>query len=394
MYNKHDQYRRLADELAANRISRRDFMARASALGLSTAMMSALLGVTGSALTLAPRPVRAASSDDNQIVVASWGGGFGDAQRAAQFAPFTEETGIEVVLAPQQPEIALIQAQVESGNVEWDLSNNSFCVVDVLAKKGFLEEIDYSAMDAGIVDGINPFVKGKYSAGIYFWAMNLGYSLDFFTEAEHPTNWAEYWNVDRFPGPRGLTSMDFEPPPLEIPFLANGVAIDDLYPMDIEKGFGYLTAFRDNITKWTGYAVDATQLLVQGELAAVASGNGSLTNAVKEGASVGMSWEQGLLYFDAWVMPKGAPRRENALRFVEFCYRPEVQAEFVKRYPIAAVVAAANDLLPADVAEASLGNPMHLKRQVPPNPEWWSKLNADGKTNLELVYEKWATWIL
>ena len=394
MQNKYDQYRRLADDLAANRVSRRDFMARASALGLSTSMMSALLGVAGSALTLAPRPVRAASSDDNQIVVASWGGGFGDAQRAAQFAPFTEETGIDVVLAPQQPEIALIQAQVESGNVEWDLSNNSFCVVDVLAKKGLLEEIDYSAMDAGIVDGINSFVKGKYSAGIYFWAMNLGYSLDFFTEAEHPTNWAEYWDVERFPGPRGLTSMDFEPPPLEIPFMANGVAIDDLYPMDIEKGFGYLSDFRDNITKWTGYAVDATQLLVQGELAAVASGNGSLTNAVKEGASVGMSWEQGLLYFDAWVMPKGAPRRENALRFVEFCYRPEVQAEFVKLYPIAAVVAAANDLLPADVAEASLGNPKHLKLQVPPNPEWWSKLNADGKTNLELVYEKWATWIL
>ena len=394
MQNKHDEYRRLADDLAANRLSRRDFMVRASALGLSTSMMSALLAVAGSALTLAPKPVRAASSGSNQIVVASWGGGFGDAQRAAQFAPFTEETGIEVVLAPQQPEIALIQAQVESGNVEWDLSNNSFCVVDVLAKKGFLQEMDYSAMDAGIVGGINPFVKGKYSAGIYFWAMNLGYSLDFFTEAQHPTNWAEYWDVDRFPGPRGLTSMDFEPPPLEIPFLANGVAIDDLYPMDIEKGFSYLTGFRDNITKWTGYAVDATQLLVQGELAAVASGNGSLTNAVKEGAPVGMSWDQGLLYFDAWVMPKGAPHRENALRFVEFCYRPEVQAEFTKRYPIAPVVAAASDLLSADAAEASLGNPKHLELQVPPNPEWWSNLNADGKTNLELVYEKWATWIL
>ena len=106
MYNKHDQYRRLADELAANRISRRDFMARASALGLSTAMMSALLGVTGSALTLASKPVRSATSGDNQVVVASWGGGFGDAQRAAQFAPFAEETGIEVEL-PDLPYSAL-----------------------------------------------------------------------------------------------------------------------------------------------------------------------------------------------------------------------------------------------------------------------------------------------
>ena len=107
-----------------------------------------------------------------------------------------------------------------------------------------------------------------------------------------------------------------------------------------------------------------------------------------------MSWEQGLLYFDAWVMPRGAPHPENALRFIEFCYRPDVQAEFVRRYPIAPVVAAATDLLAPDVAEVSLGNPKHLVRQVPPNPEWWSALNDDGKTNLELVYEKWATWIL
>ena len=107
-----------------------------------------------------------------------------------------------------------------------------------------------------------------------------------------------------------------------------------------------------------------------------------------------MSWNQGLLYFDAWVMPKGAPHQENALRFIEFCYRPEVQAEFVERYPIGPVVEAATALLPPDIAEVSLGNPKHLALQVPPNPEWWSSLNADGKTNLELVYEKWATWIL
>ena len=248
--------------------------------------------------------------------------------------------------------------------------------------------------DNDIVDGINPLVRGRHSVGIYFWAMNLGYSLDYFTEAEHPTNWAEFWDVERFPGPRGLTSMDFEPPPLELPFLANGVAVEDLYPMDIDEGFELLSGFRDHITKWTGYSADATQLLVQGELAAAPGGNGSLTNAVNEGASVGMSWEQGLLYFDAWVMPKGAPHPENALRFIEFCYRPEVQADFVKRYPIAPVVAAATDLLAPEVAEVSLGNPKHIARQVPPNPEWWSTLNDDGKTNLELVYEKWATWIL
>jgi putative spermidine/putrescine transport system substrate-binding protein len=411
MYTRHDYLRRLADELAARHISRRVFLRRAAILGLSTPMLSAILAACGERTTTTPgatdddedaAAVDTADDSDGvdeedeepRLVVSSWGGNFGEGQRIAQFEPFTAETGIEIVLSPQQPEISLLEAQVTSGNVEWDLANNSHLGAYTLAGKGMLEPIDYSRMDPDIVNGLDEHIRGEYSVGIYYWSSILGYSLDWFTEDEHPVDWADYWDIERFPGPRGLTSMDFEPPPLEIPLLANGVSPSDLYPIDIEEAFGYLDDFRDSITAWTGYGVDGTQLLVQGELAATPGGNGGLTNAIADGANIGMSWNQGLLYYDAWVIPKGAPRQGNAHRFIEFCSRPDIQAAFVREYPIGAVTPAAHEFVPEDVAEVALSNPDHMAVQVATDTEWWTEVNEDGKTNLELVYEKWAEWIL
>jgi len=390
--DRRDAYRRLADDLAGHRLSRRRFLERAGALGLSARAAAALIAVTGSSLTLAVRPARAASGD-NKIVVASWGGSFGDAQRAAQFTPFTQATGIEVVLAPQQPEPALLQAQVQSGKVEWDLAEVSLVGAGLLANKGVLEKIDYSAMNADVMKGAAPAVLDEHSAGIFYWPFVLGWSLKHFTTDNHPKNWAEYWDTQKFPGPRGLTSMDFEPPPFEIPFLANGVAPDKLYPMNIDQGFKYLDGFRDKVTVWTGYEKNSATLMGQGEIAAGPSASPSLFGTKKEGGAVDWTWEQGLLYYDAWVMPKGAPHQENALKFIEFCLTPKTQAAMTVAYPGAPVVAAAEALLPAETKAAAL-SPDKVASMITPDVKWWTTPDSAGKSNIDRVYEKWATWKL
>ena len=397
MSTKHDQLRRLTDDLAARRLNRREFSSRAVALGISAPMVAALLRVVGAdAASLGDpgrvRPVRPAQ--DSTLVVSSWGGNFGEAQRATQFDPFTAETGIQVVLAPQSPELALIEAQVTSGKVEWDLAENSNLGAYTLAGKGMLEPIDYSRMDAAVIDAVDPVVKGENSVGFFFWSSLLGYNTDFFDDGKFPTDWADFWNVAEFDAPRGLTEMNFEPPPLEVALLAEGIAPDMLYPMDIDAAFASLDKIRPHITKWLGVGADGTQLLAQGELGMATSGNGALTNAIKDGAPLGMEWNQGLLYFDAWVIPKGAPRQDNAYRFIEFCLRPDVQSKFVQAYPIGAVNPAAYDSIPADIAASSAGAPDNLAKQVKVDSAWWTSTNEQGKTNLEVVYDTWAKWIL
>jgi putative spermidine/putrescine transport system substrate-binding protein len=114
----------------------------------------------------------------------------------------------------------------------------------------------------------------------------------------------------------------------------------------------------------------------------------------KEGGAVDWVWNQGLLYYDAWVMPKGAPHRANALKFIEFTLRPDVQADFTQKYPGSPVVAAANELLPKDVRAASVSEPANMSQVITPDLAWWTKPDANGKTNVDRVYEKWTTWIL
>jgi len=395
MTNRIDEYRRLADQLDRRRIGRRDFLRRAAMLGISPLVAEATIRVVGFTVPNAEWGA-AKAQEPGRLVVASWGGAFGDAQREAHFAPFMEETGIEVVLSSQSPELALLEAQVTTGNVEWDVANNSLVGAATVASKGLLQPIDYSQMDASIVAGIDPFVRGEYSCGIYYWSSCIAWStVDFPTDGPQPTTWADFWDVGKFVGPRGLTSMDFEPPPLEVPLLAMGVAPADIYPLDIEKAFSILTDFRPQIHTWLGWTADGMQLMTQGELSMASVGNGAFVNAQNEGQRVGMSYNQGMLYYDAWVIPKGAPNPTLAHKFIEFTMRPDVQANFSKLYPVGAVVQGANAFLSEAQQAQALSNPALKSQMFEVSVGWWGALaSGTGKTNLERVYDRWATWIL
>jgi putative spermidine/putrescine transport system substrate-binding protein len=390
-----DEFRRLADGLDRGRIGRRTFLKRAAALGVSPLVAEATIRAVG--LTVPGADWGAVQAQETgRLVVSSWGGQFGEAQREAHFAPFMEETGIDLVLSSQSPELALLEAQVTSGNVEWDIVNNSLVGAATAASKGLLQPINYSAMDSAIVAGADPFVRNKYSCGIYYWSSCLGWStLDFPVDGPQPETWADLWNPEAFPGPRGLTGMDFEPPPMEVPLLAIGVAPEDLYPLSIDDAFAALTDFRDQIQTWLGWTADGMQLMMQGELSLATIGNGNYVSAVRDGLPVGMSFRQGMLYYDAWVIPRGAPNADLAHRFIEFTLRPEVQARFSSLYPVGAVTPAANDFLTPEQAAIALSNP-ELKRQMfQVDVGWWGALDpAAGKTNLEKVYDRWAEWIL
>jgi putative spermidine/putrescine transport system substrate-binding protein len=395
MINRLDEYRRLADHLDRRRIGRRSFLLRAAALGVSPLVAEATIRVLG--LTVPGSHFgEARAQEGNRLVVASWGGEFGDAQRAAHFAPFTEETGIEIVLSSQSPELALLEAQVTSGNVEWDLANNSLVGAATAASKGLLQPIDYGLMDAAIVAGIDPFARTEFACGIYYWSNCLGWSTaDFPTSGPQPSTWADLWNPAAFPGPRGLTGMDFEPPPLEVPLLAAGLTASELYPLDIERAFQVLTDFRSEIHTWLGWTADGMQLLMQGELSLATIGNANYANALRDGLPIGMSYDQGMLYYDAWVIPKGAPNAALAHRFIEFTMRPEVQADFVRRYPVGAVTPAANAFLTPEEQANSLSNPAIKGQMFEVDVGWWGAIDAAaGKTNLEKVYDRWAAWIL
>ena len=58
---------------------------------------------------------------DQALTVVSFGGSYARACQQAYHEPFTAETGIEVRLEDYNGGLAQIRAQVETGNVHWDV---------------------------------------------------------------------------------------------------------------------------------------------------------------------------------------------------------------------------------------------------------------------------------
>ena len=76
------------------------------------------------------------------VTVVSWGGSYEEACRQAVFEPFSAETGIEVHVESFNGGLAQVRAQVETGNVHWDIVDLEFADVVKGCDEGLFEVID------------------------------------------------------------------------------------------------------------------------------------------------------------------------------------------------------------------------------------------------------------
>ncbi|MCA9860915.1 MAG: hypothetical protein KC438_14395, partial [Thermomicrobiales bacterium] len=182
---------------------------------------------------------------EGEVVVASWGGTFQAAQREAYFEPFQELSGITVIEA-EGPSIAQVQAMVDTGNIEWDVVQLDRASVMNLEQKGdYWEPIDYSLFDT---DNIDEERRYTFSVDMLPYAQIIGYRTDEFPEG--PGSWADFWDVDAFPGPRTMIGGGGLWPYLEAALMAEGVAKEDLYPIDIDRAYASLDNIRGDVVRW------------------------------------------------------------------------------------------------------------------------------------------------
>ena len=83
------------------------------------------------------------------ITVTSFGGAYTKSQLEAHYKPFTKKTGITVNSEDYNGGIAQIRAQVESGNVTWDVVDIETQDLTAACDEGLLEIIDTSKVPAG-----------------------------------------------------------------------------------------------------------------------------------------------------------------------------------------------------------------------------------------------------
>jgi putative spermidine/putrescine transport system substrate-binding protein len=319
-----------------------------------------------------------------QVRVVSYGGAFQDAQRTAYFKPFEKLSGIKVIDS-EGPDTAKVKAMVDTKNVEWDIGEfDRGDVINLEAKGDYWEPIDYSLVDTANIDEA---FRYKYSLDMLPYAQIYGFRTDVFKDTK-PSGWADFWDTKKFPGPRAMPGgTGGITPDLESAMMASGVEPSKVYPIDIGKAYDSLTKIKKDVVKWWDAGAIPAQMLNDKEAVLATAWNGRIAAIQATGAPVEIAWDQGQLLKDAWAVPKGAPNKENAMKFIAFITMAIPQARLSMLIPYGFVNNKSTDSIPADRLTILPTAPDIKSKLLIHDSQWW----AD---NRDAVLAKWNSWIL
>jgi putative spermidine/putrescine transport system substrate-binding protein len=318
----------------------------------------------------------ASAADPAEVVIASYGGSFQDAQTKAYFEPYAKATGAKVT-GTTGSAYAKVKAMVESGNVTWDVVSAESSAHANEVKDDLLQPIDYSVVKA---DGIPAEFRTKYGVGYIKFGMNLAWSKDKFPNGVTP---AQFFD----PAVKGRRAVTLEPEyTLEFALLADGVKPTDLYPLDVDRALKVIDRVKDQIVAYKG-AADTQALIQQGEVDMAFVPNGRVNNAIKAGANWTYGWDAAVSDTEWWVVMKGAPHVQEAMKFINFAVQPEQQAELTRQIPYGPTNVDALKLLDPAVAKDLPSYPDNAKLGAVLNSEWWNE-------NRESVKTRWNTYIM
>jgi putative spermidine/putrescine transport system substrate-binding protein len=339
----------------------------------------------GAALIAAPavftRPARAAG----QVVVRTAGGSYSDAITPTIYDPFTRETGIEVVKVPAT--IGRIFAMFRSGNIELDVIDTELAVQINLFRQGALAPINYDAWKITNASEIDPPVRLPWFVGSLYLETVMGYNKDTFPNDSHPKNWAEFWDVKRFPGPRTFPDISGGQPPLEFALLADGVSADKLYPLDLDRAFKSLDRIRPSIVKFWDSGQLSQDLISRKEVVLGGFWSNRLLSAINGGAPAAIEWNQGMLQAQGFSIFKGAKNIDNAQKLIEFAVNARNQANFLDILQNGPTNSQALKLMKPESFANVPSNPEHQRISFRLDVDWW-------QDNREAINTRWSRWLV
>jgi putative spermidine/putrescine transport system substrate-binding protein len=344
----------LADKVNRGEITRRRFTQIAAML------------VAGAPLAFRARDAEAAAK---QLVFVNWGGDAGTAYDKAYGQPFEKETGIPVKQDGSGPTEGAITAQFKSGAPSWDIVDADPFSAITLGKKGMIEEIDYKVVDK------NKMRKGfgwDYAASSYFYSYVIAYDSEKYGD-QAPRNMADFFDVKKFPGKRALYKWGSAM--WEAALLADGVAPEKLYPLDLKRAHAKIAAFKDNVIAYWGGGSESQSLLLDGEasMAIVWSTRASLIEQDSENR-IKFIWNEGLLSPGSMAVIKNNPAgRDTAMKFIASAQDPKKQIVMFDMLGQGPANPAADALVPADRKRLNPVDPANMSQQIPLNMEWYSE---------------------
>jgi len=319
-------------------------------------------------------PAKAAAG--TTLTFASYGGVYQKAQRDGWLTPYSALTGVKFTESEDSAN-ATIKAQVESGQVTWDVVDvgNDF---GLDANKDVLEPLDYSLIhQSEILDGFS----GTYRVADITYGVVLAYRTDK-TNGQVPQGWADFFDLQKFPGKRAVSGFEGDGI-LEIALVADGVDPSQLYPLDVDRALKKLDSIKSEIVYWDSGAT-SQELLGSGEVALAQIWNGRAANTkLVDGKPVEIQWNQAEVWGGYIAVPKGAAHKDEAMKVIACVISKPYQEALTKEI---AYAPSNKDAVPDKTYEAYLPTSEHLGAKfITLNDQYW----AD---NFDAIDAKWQDW--
>ncbi len=347
---------------------------------MKTSQIRALQGAGFALLTVG---ANVALAED--ITFVSQGGAYQEAQSKAILEPAAKKLGLTLKQDSSPKAYPIIKTQVESGKISWD-------VVDVPTgdcirgqQEGLFEKLDLALIPNAAQ--LPAELKDDYSVGYISYSTVLAYRTDAFKGKDVPKTWADFWDTDKFPGQRALRNLPR--PTLEIALMADGVAPDKLYPMDVDRAFEKLEQIKPDISTWWTSGGQSAQLISDGEVDMIQAWNGRITAVQADGAPVAFDYNQGVLETNSLCVLKGTKHKDAAMRFVNEAIDAKLQAALplIIDYGPLNPEAFKTNVIPAERAAKLPSSPENIARQALLSSQWWA--SQEGVK----AEERWLSFI-
>jgi putative spermidine/putrescine transport system substrate-binding protein len=207
-----------------------------------------------------------------------------------------------------------------------------------------------------------------------------------------PKTWADFWNVAKWPGKRGLWYGPQET--LEVALMADGVppakVIDVLAgPGGVDRAFAKLDELKPNIQWWKSGS-ESLQLLGSGETVMTYAWNGRVAAANQaDKKHFRMVWDAGHVNGSSHlVILKGAPHKQAAIDFIKYAASAPAQARYAQAIPYGPPNIRALDLVPASLRDQL--PTAHLETAQPQNTQAYADFWTEHEGELS---ERFARWV-
>ncbi|WP_081710162.1 extracellular solute-binding protein [Arthrobacter sp. 35W] len=344
---------------------------------------AALTPLAGLALSGCSTKSSTTAAANKTVTVTSYGGSYNDQLTDTILNPFAKQTGIQPTLLANTS-LAALKAQVQSGDVQWDLVEITAPEYETAVAEGLLEKFDYDIISD---KGLPGYAKAEYGIKYLSFLFVMAWDETTIPNGQAPADWAQFFDQNRYSTKRSVYNQLSDSSILEAALLADGVPFDKIYPLDVDRALRVLGQHpgRDRLLYHSANQ-EPIQQLTSGEVSLSTSFNNRINAARADGAKLNFSPQNAVLAGDYFVVPKGAKNKEAAFKLMNFMSNDaEAGAAFDKVTNLTLANTPALTKLPQEIADTLPTSPKLADKILVRDDKWWA-------TNLKQTEQQFKLW--